>query len=182
MKLLSTAPPVDYDPSVETERWVLLGVTVFIGLALLVLIMVGWRRRMQKHAVLLPEIPESLELTESATGKYVATTTAGQPYDRIAAGGLAFRGTARVSVHPTGILIERTGETDLWIPAAAIVGVDRATWTIDRVVEQGGLQFIRWRLGDREVDTYLRMDEPHALDTALAATRLVPSGAGADAA
>jgi len=171
MRLADAAPTVDYDPGVEAVRWILLGVTILIGVALLVLILVGWRRRLRRHAGIadLPEVPELAAEAERLPGKYVATTAAGDPLDRIAASGLAFRGRARVSVHATGILIERTGEADLWLARDAILGVDRATWTIDRVVEEDGLQLVRWRLGDREVDTYLRMDSPRALDAALAA-------------
>jgi len=168
MSPADAAPAVDYASGVETLRWILLGVTILIGLALLVLILVGWRRRVRKHGG-LPELPVVPELVDVAgfPGKYVATTVAGDPYDRIAASGLAFRGNALVRVHPTGVLIERTGERDVWIPRDEIVGVDRATWTIDRVVEEDGLQLIRWRLGGREVDTYLRMDSPRELDAAL---------------
>jgi hypothetical protein len=47
-------------------------------------------------------------------------------------------------------------------PAALAARVDReakrATWTIDKAVEAGGLVVISWRLGDRDVDTYVRFD------------------------
>ncbi len=169
MNVFDAEPPIDYGSSVDLLRWVLLGVTILIGLALLALILFGWRRRLRKHPGLaaLPVVPE---LSDDATvlgGKYVATTAAEDPFDRIASRGLAFRGNALVGVHPSGVLIERTGETDLWIPREDLLAVDRATWTIDRVVERGGLQRLRWRLGDREVDTYLRMDEPRDLDAAI---------------
>jgi len=169
MNLADAAPTVDYDPGVEALRWILLAVTILVGLALLVLILVGWRRRLRRHTGIadLPAVPELVDDVQPLEGKYVATTAAGDPFDRIAAAGLAFRGNALVGVHPAGLLIERTGEADLWIARDTIVGADRATWTIDRVVEEDGLQLIRWRLGDREVDTYLRMDSPRELDAAL---------------
>jgi len=175
MRLAETAPAVDYAGGVELLRWLLLGITILIGIALLVLILVGWRRRTRRHAG-LPPLGAAPALPEDApvfAGKYVATTTAGDPYDRIAADGLGFRGSARVVVDAAGLLIERTGEPEVWIPRDALVGVDRATWTIDRVVEEDGLQLVRWRLGDREVDTYLRMDEPRALDAAIERLELI---------
>ncbi len=70
-------------------------------------------------------------------------------------------------VADTGLLVERTGEADVWIAAADVLETGRATWTIDRVVEEAGLHLIRWRLGDRELDTYLRLDAPMAFDAAL---------------
>ena len=169
MSLLAAAPTADYASGVEMLRWLLLGVTILIGVALLVLILVGWRRRLRKHAGIaaLPEIPELPLDLAPLLGKYVATTTAGDPFDRIASDGLAFRGRAKVLVHTDGVLIERHGEADVWIRREDLLAVDRATWTIDRVVEEGGLQRLRWRLGSREVDTYLRMDEPRELDAAI---------------
>jgi len=126
----------------------------------------GWRRRARRQAGVesLPTSPSQLSAATPHAGKYVATTTAGDPYDRIAVRGLAFRGAATVSVTVDGVMIARTGEADVWIAAEHLVGVDRATWTIDRVVETRGLHLIRWRLGDRELDTYLRLDEPAELD------------------
>lgn len=134
-----------------------------------ILMVWGWRRRMrrqQRSLVALPEAPalDARQVSGGHRGKYVATTTGGDPYDRIAVSGLAFRGFATVLVHPEGMLIARDGEADIWIAADRIVGIDRATWTIDRVVERGGLHLVRWRLGEHEVDTYLRLDEPGRLD------------------
>lgn len=153
------------------QFWSAVSVIVIIVPAAILMVW-GWRRRMrrqQQGIAPLPEVPESFEGTTGVRGKYVATTTAGDPYDRIAVRGLAFRGYATVATNPEGILVARDGEADIWIAAARILGVDRATWAIDRVVEAGGLHLIRWRLGEREVDTYLRLDEPGLLDDQLRA-------------
>ena len=158
-------------------REALLGVTILIGLLLLALLVVGWRRRVHhQHTVPAPgPAPEIAEEAPRLAGKYVATTVAGEPYERIAAGGLGFRGNAVAIVDRAGVLVTRTGERDIWIPRDDLVGVDRATWTIDRVVEGDGLHLIRWRLGDREVDTYLRLDAPAVFDAALADLELIAS-------
>ena len=52
---------------------------------------------------------------------------------------------------------------------ADLVGVGRATWTIDRAVGNAGLVFVRFRLGSAEVDSYLRPDDPAALVEAIEA-------------
>jgi hypothetical protein len=152
-------------------RTILLGVTILIGVALLVLLILGWRARVrrQRGVAALNAVPELAAGAREFGGKYVATTAAGDPYDRIAVGGLGFRGLATVGIHPEGLLVRRTGEVAVWIPKADLIGIDRATWTIDRVVERDGLHLVRWRLGDREVDTYLRLDEPREFDAAAAA-------------
>lgn len=151
-------------------RFILLAVVILIGVLLLTLMFVGWQRRRRRQRDLVPlAAPPALPAgAREHFGTYVATTAADDPHDRIAAGGLAFRGSAVVSVHGTGVLVRRTGEIDLWIPRADIVDAGRATWTIDRVVEPDGLTMLRWRLGQREVDTYLRLEHPRAFDADLA--------------
>jgi hypothetical protein len=146
----------------------------------------GWRRRVRRQQGVpeLASVPAGLEVRSSHRGKYVATTTAGDRLDRIAVRGLAFRGLATAVVTDEGLIVARDGEVDLWIARDSIVGVERATWTIDRVVERDGLHQLRWRLADREVDTYLRLDEPRAFDEAIAPLLPVQAAApaGGDAA
>ena len=52
------------------------------------------------------------------------------------------------------------------IPVAAITGIERATWTIDRGVEPNGLNAITWMLGDTELTSFLRLDDPEGFDAA----------------
>ena len=140
-------------------------VLVFTGLAL------GWRARRRRQAA-LPQLatPPAGLATALATddGFYVATTRAESPTDRIAVRGLGFRARAGVAVHPEGVVLSIAGQPDAFIPTAAIDGVGRATWTIDRVVGKDGLVFVRWTLGDTLVDTNLRVSDPDALVAALA--------------
>jgi hypothetical protein len=137
---------------------------VFVGLA------VGWRARQRRQAALPAlETPPGVLGTALAVddGFYVATTRADAPTDRIAVRGLGFRARAGIAVHPEGVLLSIAGQPDAFIPASGIVGVGRATWTIDRVVGTDGLVFVRWNLGGTEVDTNLRVAEPEALVDAL---------------
>lgn len=149
-----------------TPTLVILGVVllVFVGLAL------GWRARQRRQAALpaLDAPPANLAgALVVVDGFYVATTRAEAPTDRIAVRGLGFRARAGVAVHPEGVVLTIAGQPDAFIPAAAIVGIGRATWTIDRVVGTDGLVFIRWTLSDAIVDTNLRVAEPEALVAAL---------------
>lgn len=137
---------------------------VFVGLAL------GWcaRRRRQAALPALEAPPAALGTALAVDdGFYVATTRAESPTDRIAVRGLGFRARAGVAVHPEGVVLSIAGQPDAFIPTSAIVGVGRATWTIDRVVGTDGLVFIRWTLGGIVVDTNLRVAEPEALVAAL---------------
>ncbi|MGY3129022.1 hypothetical protein ACVWW9_002551 [Agrococcus sp. UYP33] len=95
---------------------------------------------------------------------YVATTRAGDPYDRIFAHGLGFRGRTQLAIDADGVQLV-ADRTEVRIPADRIRAVERATWTIDRVVEPGGIIVIAHRLG-ADVDTYLRIigDDREAFD------------------
>ncbi|WP_306232420.1 hypothetical protein [Agrococcus beijingensis] len=86
---------------------------------------------------------------------YVATSRAGDPYQRIFAHGLGFRGRTQLAIDATGVQLV-ADRREMRIPADRIRGVSRATWTIDRVVEPGGIIVIAHTLG-ADVDTYLRI-------------------------
>lgn len=136
---------------------------------LLALMYLGWRRRKTRQSgIAAPSaVPADLgEVIERAEGKYVATTRSGDPLDRIAVHGLGFRGTTTVTVTEAGLLVQLP-DTEFWIPSADLLDTRRATWTIDRVVEEGGLQLIQWRLGETLVDSYFRMTEPNDFERAI---------------
>ena len=153
---------------------------VLVFLAVLLLLMVlGWRarQRRQRDIVPLTTAPADLgAIVASLAGKYVATTASGDPLDRIAVRGLGFRSNVIAVISESGILLQLPGD-DLFIPLADLRDIRRATWTIDRVVEKDGLHLIEWMLGDRVVDSYLRMDEPTEFEqavTSLLAERKIP--------
>ena len=110
---------------------------------------------------------------------YVATTRAGAPLDRITIAGLGFRARAVVQTAPEGIVLDLAGRGPVFIPRSAVRGVGRATWTIDRVVDQDGLIFVRWVLGTTEIDSYLRSTDPDRLVSAL--TPLAPRSSETEA-
>lgn len=153
------------------DRTVLQTIVVAFLAALLLLMVLGWRARMRRQRDIAPLVVAPLELgttRASLVGKYVATTASGAPLDRIAVHGLGFRGNVVAVVADSGILLQLPGQ-DIFIPLADLHGVRRATWTIDRVVEKDGLHLIEWMLGDRVVDSYLRMAEPTAFEHAVTA-------------
>jgi hypothetical protein len=155
---------------------------VLIGLAILLVVAVifallarAWRAKQRTQAGLgAPESPPADlgEPTFSDDLLYVATTRADAPLDRITIAGLGFRARAVVQTAPEGIVLDLAGRGPVFIPRAAIRGVGRATWTIDRVVDPDGLIFVRWMLGTTEIDSYLRSTDPERIVTALSA--LVP--------
>jgi len=144
-------------------------VLVVLGI-LLVLMVLGWRMRARRQSAISAPQPMPVEPGEhlgTFTGNYVATTKAGDPLDRIAVHGLGFRGRVSVAVFPDGLALKIAGRDDFWIAAGEVLGVNRATWTIDRVVEPDGLVRMQWRLGSHQVDTYMRLDERSGFEKAM---------------
>ncbi len=90
---------------------------------------------------------------------YVATTRAGAPLDRVAVHGLGVRARGEIAVHPEGAVIAIDGREPWFVERGDVRGAGRATWTIDRVVEEGGLVMLAWTLGGAEVDSYFRVTD-----------------------
>lgn len=153
-------------------------IAILLASAVLLLALMAWgwaRRRRRDGALTAPlGVPEDAVISTFYSGLYVATTRHEQPLDRLAIRHLAFRSKARIAVSDRGVLLRLAGEPDVFLPADALVGVGRATWTIDRVVERDGLVVLAWRVDAETVaDSYLRLqgDDPDALVNAISRLR-----------
>ncbi len=164
------------------ELFALLCAALVALLAALAVVGVLARRRRQRD-VEAPQAWTDAVPTLVVEALYVATTRAGDPYDRIFAHGLGFRGRTRLAIDADGVQLV-ADRTEVRIPATRIRAVERATWTIDRVVEPGGIIVIAHELG-ADVDTYIRIigDDREAFDAlaALAAIRTQTPGEGTTA-
>ncbi|NLA10344.1 MAG: hypothetical protein GX871_09115 [Microbacteriaceae bacterium] len=160
-----------------------LAVAVMLGVAILILglMLWGWTRRRRRDAGIIAPFDTRTPaqrtddggFTES--GLYVASTAHGAPLERLAIAGLAFRTKAAVTVSPAGVAIDLAGERPVLFTPDMLVGVDRATWAVGRVVEPDGLVLIAWRTAlGVVVDSYLRLhSDPRALIARIA--ELVPT-------
>jgi hypothetical protein len=145
------------DRSISTAIVIVVLVLALVGMLL------GWRGRQKRQSHLPRPRPVPADIgreLHTAEVFYVATTVAGDPLNRIAVAGLGYRARATVTVAERGVVLGIAGEPEAFIPVGSLRGVDRATWTIDRVVETGGLVLIAWTLGTTDVDSYLRVAEP----------------------
>jgi hypothetical protein len=144
--------------------YVLAGFVVIIALAIL-----GWMlRRRRQRSIPAPEpMPADIgTLRGEFEGFYVSTTPDGQPLNRIAVRGLGFRARATVAVADLGVVLALPGN-NVFVPRENIREVTRANYTIDRVVEPGGLVLLAWTLGTTNLDSYLRVEQTEQLVSAI---------------
>ena len=157
------------DASFNPERYRLLW-EVLGGFAVVIILgVIGWttRRRRQRNIPAPQPMPADIgDVRAEFDGFYVSTTPDGQPLNRIAVRGLGFRARATIAVADRGIVLALPGN-NVWIPAEMIREVTRSNYTIDRVVEPGGLVLLAWALGEVKLDSYFRVEQTGELVAAI---------------
>jgi hypothetical protein len=150
----------------------------FLAIALLVLLaiflvlyvtLIGRRRLAQRTTTLVPrppEVPGADHVGSLRFGPleavYVSTTLHGDWLARVGAHGLGDRSSSIVSVHDGGVLVEREGADDLWVPVYAIRSTSLAPGMAGKYVGADGLVVLTWAVPEADdvaaalVDTGLR--------------------------
>ncbi len=162
------------------DRPQLMAIVIAILVLPLVLMYTGLRARKRRQKDVAAPLAAPADLGAplgTFDGKSVATTVAGKPLERIAVHGLGFRSDASLTLTGTGLLVQRPGSDDVWIPRADVLDRRTATWTLDRVVEHDGLELVEWSLGGTAVESYFRLRAPEAFEKAF--QQLLPKQATA---
>ncbi|MFI6643114.1 hypothetical protein [Streptomyces sp. NPDC050504] len=153
------------EKSAEVTNWSgrigwLIGLALFVALVYW-LMRQGWKWRgsLQSDLPPLPELPESpaparLELT----GRYHASTTAGQWLDRIVAHGLGTRSRVELTLTDEGLAVVRPGANDFFVPAAQLREARLDKGIAGKVLAEGGLLVVTWQHGDKLIDSGFRSD------------------------
>jgi hypothetical protein len=153
----------------------ILAVALMVALAIFLVLyvtLIGRRRLAQRTTTVVP-VPPVAPTTggTDALGAvrfgpldavYVSTTLHGDWLARVGAHGLGDRSHAAVSVHDQGVLIERDGATDLWLPVTEIRSAGLAPGMAGKYVGADGLVVLTWAVPEADgvpatlVDTGLR--------------------------
>jgi len=157
-----------------------LAVAILVAVALLVLLamLFAWRRRLNRDSGLSAPlgVPEHAEVVSRHEVLYVSTTQHERPLERLAISPLAYRARGELAVTDRGIALCLDGAPTVFLASAKLRGVDRATVTIDRVVERGGLVRVAWSVdNDTTVDSYLRLTRGDPQNLISELQRLVPT-------
>lgn len=144
----------------------------------------GWRARTRRSAELvatLPAVPtdRGAQRFGPVDATYVSTTRAGDWLDRVTAQDLGVRSPAQVAVFDAGVQITRQGATDLFVPAAVLLGATSAPGIAGKVVGGEGLVVLTWQADPadpRGLDTGLRPKHAADRERLLAALETVIPG------
>lgn len=120
-----------------------------------------WRGSLQSGLPELATTPQGFtdgETLLTLTGRYHASTTAGQWLDRIVAHGLGTRSRVELTLTGQGLDVVRPGAADFFVPAAALreARLDKAL--AGKVLPEGGLLIITWAHGETLIDSGFRSD------------------------
>ncbi|MBB2902858.1 hypothetical protein FHR75_003694 [Kineococcus radiotolerans] len=140
---------------------------VLLVLALLVLwrmMFMGYRGRALRQRRDLPRPIGSKDwkgLRDPVEGVYVSTTDAENALDRIAAHGLGSRSAVQIGFVDEGIGLLRQGARSFVVPLADVVGIGHGPGMVGKWIgKEKGLIVLRWKLGDRVVDTGVKPRHP----------------------
>lgn len=136
-------------------------VLVVVIAVVIQLMMRGWRRRGERQAQLLGEMPDMPDVVGSALvssrGLYCGCTLAPEWNERVTSGDLGYRSKAVLTHYPEGILLQRVRANPIWMPAESITAIRLERGIAGKVMSRVGVLAIRWRLPSGvEIDTGFR--------------------------
>ncbi|MGB3770295.1 MAG: transporter [Rhodococcus sp. (in: high G+C Gram-positive bacteria)] len=133
--------------------------------AMIGLIVWGWKNRQKRQSEAIGTLPTAPDdkgavTVTACTGLYVGSTLAPSWQNRIAVGDIGYRATGTLTRFERGILLERNGESDIWMPAESLRAVRTERGLAGKVMTKDGLLVVRWELPTgTEIDTGFRADD-----------------------
>lgn len=134
-------------------------------LALVALLVRGWRNRGRRQVESVGELPSTpsdfgAEILGPDSGLYLGSTFAPSWQNRVAVGDFGDRASTRLSAFAAGIRFARTGASEIWIPRESITAIRTERGHAGKVMGGAGVLVIRWTLpGGTEIDSGFRADD-----------------------
>ncbi len=145
--------------------WLTLATAGF-ALGVYALMLKGWRSRQRRQGDLpapaAAPAPLGDVLVGATPGLFVGTVFAGDWLDRVAVHRLSDRAAGWLTVHADGVLIDRDGAGDLWLPWSDLLDAEPGDALAGKVVGREGMLVLTWRLGARDLQSGFRADDHSA--------------------
>lgn len=157
-----------------------IGAMIALAAVVLLAMLIAWRARMRRDSALTAPlgVPEHAEVVDRHEVLYVSTTKHDQPLERLTISPLAYRARGEAAVTDRGLALCLDGAPTVFLASSRLVGVDRATVTIDKVVERDGLVRLVWLIAPgRPVDSYVRLQQTSPQELIAAIDSLIPAPA-----
>jgi hypothetical protein len=153
----------------EVTQWplrlFLVTVMVLIILGVLLLMLRSWRKMRRGDRLGLSDLPapmtdapQGFVPSNEIEGLFLGTSVHGQWLSKVLIHDLGSRSRARVSWDPHGILIERSGASDVYIPRSSLVEVALGSGVAGSVRAKDSVVIFVWDLGDHRIATGVRAD------------------------
>lgn len=157
------------ESSMEVTQWplrlALVAVMVLIILGVLLLMLRSWRKMRSGDRLgisdlpaPLTEAPQGFEPSEGIEALFLGTSLHGHWLSKVLIHDLGTRSRARVSWDLHGILIERVGASDVYIPRSSLVEVTLGSGVAGSVRAKDSVVIFVWDLGDYRIATGVRAD------------------------
>ena len=157
------------ESSMEVTQWplrlFLVAVMVLIILGVLLLMLRSWRKmrrgdRFDLFDLPAPMIhaPQGFMPGEEIEALFLGTSVHGQWLSKVLIHDLGTRSRARVSWDSYGILFERSGASDIYIPRSSLVEVTLGSGIAGTVRAKDSVVIFVWNLGAHRIATGVRAD------------------------
>jgi hypothetical protein len=157
------------ESSMEVTQWplrlFLVAVMVLIILGVLLLMLRSWRKMRKGDRLGLSDLPapmieapQGFEPGEEIEALFLGTSVHGQWLSKVLIHDLGTRSRARVSWDSRGILFERSGASDVYIPRTSLVEVTLGSGVAGSVRAKDSVVIFVWNLGEYRIATGVRAD------------------------
>jgi hypothetical protein len=157
------------ESSMEVTQWplrlLLVAVMVLIILGVMLLMLRSWRKMRRGDRFGLVDLPAPMILApqgfmpgEGIDALFLGTSVHGQWLSKVLIHDLGTRSRARVSWDPHGILFERSGASDVYIPRTSLVEVTLGSGVAGTVRAKDSVVIFVWDLGTHRLATGVRAD------------------------